>query len=216
MVVSVALQAAAGREHLHEALQVAAGGADVVFDPAWDGKPNPWRTYRGALESTPAGASHRVVVQDDARMCTGFREQLEQAVAARPDSMVVLWHGGQPRENVYLIDRAYAAGQAWVELDIRRWVPVVAVCWPVRLIRPALEWVDGEKYPPAFRSDDEIVGRAMRALGERVYATVPSLVQHDDLEPSLMGKRGRNGQDPGRVARVFRDDPGRVDWHKGC
>lgn len=94
-------------------------------------------------------------------------------------------------------------------------MPVVALAWPAALIRPALDYVDAQDWPPAFRSDDEIAGRCLRHLRAEAYATVPSLVQHEDVLPSLIGRKAAAGADPARVAYCFASadcDVATIDW----
>lgn len=199
------------------ALLAAVGDAEVVIDPDPDATRSPWRCYREALERTPDDATHRVVVQDDATVSRNFRAALDAAVSARPDSVLALFHGGSPRENLSRLSLAKARGHVWARLNSRRWVPVVALVWPARLVCEVVCWVAEQNYPDAFRADDEIVGRALRALGEPVLACVPSLVQHDDVNPSLVSQRARAGRDPARVAAFWigDDDPMLLDWGSG-
>lgn len=206
-MVSVAIQAHPRRADHAEAL-AAAAAAEIVYDPEPNSRfPSPWRTYRAALECTPADATHRLIIQDDVELCDGFSAAAAAAVASRPDSVLVLFHGGQPRVNVPALNRALATGNPWAVLDRAQWVPVVALVWPVRLIEPFLAFVDAQAWPPAFRADDEIVGRGLRALGEQPLACVPSLVQHPDVTPSLVGRRARGGADLGRVAAHYTGRP---------
>lgn len=189
--------------------------AEVVRDPEPDGDRHPWRTYRLALERTPEWATHRLIVQDDALPCVSFPALLRAAVEAQPDRLLALCVCGRPTLCARDALAANARGDAWIVLRRNQWVPVIALVWPARLVRPALEWVAGQSWPREFYADDEIVGRIARGLGETVLATVPSLVQHEDVTPSLIGKRHRAGGDPGRVAALFHPDPGLIDWSRG-
>lgn len=187
--------------------------AQVVRDPDPAGPRQPWRTYRLALETTPEWATHRVILQDDAYPCDNFGPLLRGAVAAQPNSLVILCLCDRPTYLAQRAQRSYAAGRAWLACDRYQWVPVIGLVWPVALVWKALRWVEAQKWPREFMADDEIVGRFAKANRERVVATVPSLVQHPDLCPSLIGKRTRSG---GRVAAIFYDDPGAIDWAVGC
>lgn len=203
----VAVQGHPVRADLHAALAPCLGDHDVVLDPRPDMAPQAWRTYRACLEAVPAWATHTIVVQDDACVPDRFRDLLDAALAARPDRVLALWHGGAPREHVPALARAHDRGERWVRFDRFRWLPTVAVCWPARLVAPVLEYVDAQAWPPAFSADDEILGRALRALREPFLACVPSLVDHPDCVPSLMPKRAaRAGKDPGRVAAFYVGD----------
>lgn len=203
--LSIAIQHHPARADLIPALLEAMPSAEVVTDPEPDHDRNPWRTYRECLERTPEWATHRLIVQDDARPCQQFEETVQRAVEAYPARPISLFHGGQPAESVPRLCRAYAAKRTWVEIH-SRWTPVVALVWPAEMIRPALEFVDTQRWPPAFQADDEIAGRCFSALGVAPLATVPSLVQHDDIELSLVGQRARGGDDLARVAMTWLDD----------
>lgn len=179
----------------------------IISDPEPDGVPNPWRTYRRALEMTPPWATHRLILQDDARPCPWFVEAATAALAARPDSLVVFCLCGKPLHAAHQARIAAAAGTRWIPLERNQFVPVIALAWPTRIIAPALAFVDAQPWPmDKFRSDDEIAGRIARGLREPVWVTVPSLVQHDDVVKSLIGLRARAGADPGRTAAVFVTD----------
>lgn len=196
-----------------EALAADVGG-EVVYDPDPDSFRSPWRTYRLALELTPALATHRLVLQDDSRPCRHFVEAARRAVDACPDGLVVFWHGGAPQENTLAIRRSIDAGCPWAALNPRRWVPAVAVCWPADRIGEALGWVDEQGWPPTFYADDEIIGHIARALGFDVCATVPSLIEHDDHVQSIGRRRAAHGRDKTRVAAHFIGDadPLLIDW----
>ncbi len=190
-------------EALHEAV-----GGEIVYDPDPHSIRSAWRTYRHALETTPAGVSHRLVVQEDATVCPGFLRVVTAAINARPDSMVCLCVCGDPWTSAQAVIDAGWKGLCWAKIDPTLWVPAIALSWPVRLIQPALEWVDEQGWPSQFSADDEIIGRVMRQLSEPVWATVPSLVNHLDLVNSVGARHTRRGQDPGRVAAC--------PWPDGC
>lgn len=198
--------------------------AEVVTDPDPDAAtPSPWRCYRECLlrglDLADQGVTHLMVVQDDAHPCERFREAAGLAVEARPLNPLCLFVPGALRQAARRVQHS-AGSRAWVPLDRHLWVPVVALVWPVPLIAPTLEWVERRNWPEAFRADDEIVGRAMQALRQQVLASAPSLVQHPDLVPSLVGRRARAGRDAGRIAACFAgpdcDPVTGIDWHTGA
>lgn len=218
--VAIAIQHHPRRADLLPALLDAVGDAIVVTDPEPQGAANPWRCYAACLEAASdlPDVGTVAVLQDDVTPCAGFRDVLERAVAARPDRVLALFHGGAPRENLAGLARAWAAGETWVALNSRRWIPAVALVWPVRLVCPVVCWAAEQDFPRGFRADDEILSRALRALGEPVLACVPSIVEHDDRVPSLMGTRARGGEDRARVAAywVGDNDPLDLDWTTGA
>lgn len=228
MNVAIRVQSHPKREEMALALAEATGGI-AVFDPEPVGaRTSPWRTYRHCLETLPGFASgfmaagsatHVWVVQEDAVLCRGFLPAFHAAVAARPDRVIAFFISGQPPEHSQRVLEACARDEPWAELDYMRWLSAVATCWPVRCIHPMLRFVDSQKWPESFTADDEIIRRYLRAANEVPLATVPSLVQHPDLVPSLIGRRDRQGNDPGRVAACFADNAGcdvtAIDWTRG-
>lgn len=194
---------------------------NIVFDPDPNNPhPSPWRTYRRALEETPAWASHRLIVQDDALVCRSFPLAAQRAVAARPEAVVVFCVLGAPKSWAMRVITAANSDSPWAELHfgaVRTWLPVVATSWPANVIRPALDYVDSRSWPNPFRADDEIAGRIVTDLKLKVLATAPSLVDHPDVVPSSMGRRtAQGGLNPNRVAACFIDDsccdPLSIDW----
>jgi hypothetical protein len=216
--LSIAIQTHPARADLSSALAAEIPGVERVVDPDPESIPSPWRTYRHALERTPPDATHRLIIQDDVELCRDFHATVIRAVAARPERMLVFFVGGHPVEHARAVYRACDQDLPWAELDGRRWCPVIATCWPVAMIDPFLRYVDVQNWPEAFRSDDEIVGRWLRVTKQRPLASVPSLVEHNDVVPSLIGRRARAGKDRSRVAACFMCpdcDPAGIDWTLG-
>lgn len=224
MKISIAIQHHPRRaEILHDLISALTPlSVQVVRDPEPNSRmPSSWRTNRLALETTPAWATHRLVIQDDTRPCRSFPAVLERAIAARPDRVLVLCACGRPAVTARRSRIAFGLGEAWVPLFRNQWVPTLALVWPARLIRPALRHVDSQAWPERFTADDEIIARTLTRLREPVLVAVPSIVQHDDLVPSLLGARhkAKLGKDEGRVAALFADDvvkdPLLIDWEAG-
>lgn len=225
MRLSFAIQHHPRRAALLPPLLDAIGGhVEVVTDPDPDARlngkpfPSPWRTYAHALERTPIRATHRVILQDDAIVCRDFALTVENAIAARPDRLLALFVSGRLREHVTAVGRACAQDLPWCELPYMHWCPTVALVWPIRLVPACLEFVEAQRWPPEFRADDEIVGQFCRSLREHPLATVPSLVEHPDVEESLIGKQTSGGTSPGRMAACFIHpdcEPLAVDWSHG-
>jgi hypothetical protein len=91
----------------------------------------------------------------------------------------------------------------------------------VQEIAPFLEWADSQRTieDVRWRSDDAIIGMWMRQERQvRPLATVPSLIDHPDEQPSLIGRRARAGSDRARVAACWLDpacDARTIDWTAG-
>lgn len=162
-----------------------------MYDPEPNGPRNPWRTYRECLYRTPADATHRLVLQDDAIVCDHFLETMRLVLEARPDNMLALFVPGSHRPATLEMYRACAADECFFPFPWGHgsWIPVVALVWPSAVIPEFLEWADA-KYPVTKRrADDAIVGSYAREHRIEVLATVPSLVDHPDDVPSLIGNR---------------------------
>lgn len=176
---------------------------DVVVDPAPDPTlPNPWRTYRKALEETPDWATHRLIVQDDATPCLGFAEAAPRAVASVPGACVAFFHSSRPRENLHRLAAAEREGSPLAGISVRQFAPVIALSWPAEVICPCVCWTYEQGWPETFRADDQIVGLALAAHDVPVYATVPSLVQHEDVLPSLIRRRHYERHGPAHPTRT--------------
>lgn len=207
-MISIAVQAHPDRREMAEALSASLPGSEIVYDPdPASALRSPWRTYRAALESTPAGATHRLIVQDDTEAVPNLVEALGRIVQTMPTQTLALFIAGGPRYAARLLYQACSRGDRYAAMPTKPWVPVVATMYPAAIIPRILAFVDEQNWKESFCSDDEIIGRALTALGEPLYATVPSLVEHYDEVESLLGPR-RNfaGQMPQRVAACFLDD----------
>lgn len=221
MRVSSAVQHHPARGSLLGAILEGLGQVDVevVTDPDPDARrPSAWRTYREALRTTPTWATHRIVIQDDATPCRDFPTVVRNAITAQPDSLISLCVCGDPFYSAEAIRDASMQGLQWAILPPAQWIPAIATVWPVRIIQPALQWIEEQNWPEAFTADDEIIGRVIRELGETTLATVPSLVQHDDKQDSLVGLKAAHGLNHGRVAACFVPDgcdPLTIDWTLG-
>lgn len=157
------------------------------------------------------------MIQDDAELCRSFDLVVPRVARARPDAIVALYVGGIPRTSRDAIFSACERDQPFAILNPGSLLPTVALLWPTSVIASVLAWVDVQRWPPKFTADDEILGRAARALGIPVVATVPSLVQHPDVVPSVSGNRWRSmaGRNPNRVAACFIHpdcDPMAIEW----
>lgn len=217
--VSFAIQSHPARADVAVALSRLTG-AEIVFDPNPDAAvASPWRTYRHLLASTPDWATHRFQMQDDVTPCDGLADAVRAATAARPDRLLVFYVSANPWHQAQAVLGACARDESWAVLELGHWCPVVATCWPIRLIPQLFEYVDAQGWPEKYCSDDEIVGRFLREIDHRPLASVPSLVEHKDLIPSISGGRTRWGEDPGRSAVCWIGDcagcASEIDWTTG-
>lgn len=180
----------------------------VCVDDGGD-PPNPWRGHQLCLEALEDMAdvvdpySHLVVIQDDALVCDEFECHLHCALEAEPDAVLVLFLAAYPRLSAIAARRAHAIGEDFSPIHRKDCVPVVGISYPVALVADVLAWSVTYK-GRVSRSDDFMLGHWMRATNRRVLATVPSLIQHPDDVPSLIGNgTGAHGHNPSRSALVW-------------
>lgn len=177
--------------------------------------PSPWAGYRLCLEAE-TDADHICVLQDDARVSLNFAPALERIAEANPDTVVVLYLSWLPRRISMLAQKATIRREPYVTTVIRQeFLPVVGVLWPAQKARELLSWCEdnprrlGHKDP---RSDDHVAGRWATFTQQTIRFTVPSIVQHPDEEPSLIGRKAWWGKDKGRTALFFAEDASVVSW----
>jgi hypothetical protein len=183
---------------------------EVVTDPEPDGHPSAIRTYIECLRSAPSKATHRLVLQDDVQLSNDFDARVRLAIRARSEALVALFVPGMGLHGRWL-RQAAKEGRDWVQLPpSANWVPVVALSWPLELAEAFVPFAKEHVADRARRrmstlGDDPVVGRFVRQHKLNVWATVPCLVEHPDLMPSLVKQRSYNGRNPARRAAVFAD-----------
>lgn len=191
----------------------------VVYDPDPDNRlRSPWRTYRHALEQPRDPlTTHLLVIQDDAWACPYLKDVLDTIAAAR-DGFITLYVGGMPLQAAIMLEQACKECWSFASLPTYQWTPAVALIWPTDVIPAALDWIDVEarSWPREYTADDDIIGRITRQFNLPLWATVPSLVDHPDDVPSIVGnKPAMGGRNPWRCARLLIDDDCDVrdyDW----
>lgn len=178
-------------------------GTQVVTDPGVDDpQRSPWRCYRACLETVEATDTHLLIVQDDAQLCRDFPAALEAVVASRPNDPLCLFVPGFA-PNVQHILEACWRGDRWCALDWTTFVPVVAVVYPRETAHHVLRYALGQQYPAFRAADDSILGDFARDTRTTFWATVPSLVEHPDRIPSLVGTAHFAGLAPHRIAACW-------------
>lgn len=208
--IAAVVMAHPSRAAYAEALKRRLGrGVRIVYDPEPDAARNPWRAARAAWEeiATTRAITHGLVVQEDVIPCREFLWHAKLALQARPSRITSFYLGDQPavtaRDQLVAVQRC----ASWVLGHPSSWVPALALAIPIDLVESLVDYDDGSE-PVA---DDEVYGRWTRLHRLPWYATIPSLVDHDDDAPSLM-------RDPyARGARrascyVGNVDPHRIDW----
>lgn len=177
--------------------------------------PNPWRNYQRCLSDLPGDATHVLVIQDDALPCPHFAEVVERVIAHRQNDIISLFVGGLPGRTRRDFLVALGSGSSWVPIYFREIHHVVALVWPVAYAADFLEWAQTAKLPGHRghpRSDDAIVGYWARKCRHIFWATVPNLVEHEDIVSSTI-RRAAAPTGTGRKAiRFVEGDPREIDW----
>jgi hypothetical protein len=181
-------------------------GFELVTDPDPDGKRSPLRTYLECLRRTPPDVTHRVVIQDDAWPCLGFREKADAALAERPESIVVFFVPGLRSAGARRMTDAVLQRESWVNIGGTAITPLVATAWPVHLIEDFIRFATSARISAQYSHDDPVATLFVKKNKLDVWATVPSLVEHPDVEPSLIGKDHSAGANRNRVAAFYIDN----------
>lgn len=168
----------------------------VVLDPRPDGPRSTLRTALAAWSASDGGATHHLVLQDDAEPCPDFVAQVEAAVRTRPRSPLVLF-AEWGSVSATMTRWAAMSGHAFAEC-VDDYVPTVGLVLPVPLARGLVDFASREC--PADEPDDVAVHRYLSGCGEPVLCTVPQLVDHDGPQ-SLLGHGEHMGR---RRAALFR------------
>ncbi len=203
------IQAHPSRNRLHERLLrlLAPLPADLLVhssDP-----PDPWANYRKCLDYR-GSASHLLVVQDDAIPAPGFAAAVEKIAERHPDDPVCLFMGAFPSSTATRVRRS-KPDVRYVPLGPTSFMPLVCVLWPVAAARSFLAW--STTAPRMTRADDGNAARWIRATKQQVWVTTPSIVQHDDGQPSVKGGRDHvPWAEKWRQALVLADDATQYDW----
>jgi hypothetical protein len=164
-------------------------------------KAGPWLTAKRAWQAAHPGATHHLVVQDDALPCRNAIHGCVQAIQAVHESLdgqpaVVsffckVWERAreihiEAADSVRYRSRTAKTGEpieaAWMRLGVL--AGGVANCLPTSIIPDFLQW--GEAHvSPKVPHDDHRLSMFCTARQIPIYATVPSLFEHRD-GPSIM------------------------------
>jgi hypothetical protein len=151
---------------------------EVVVDPEPEHRRrSSLRTGRVAWRSTPAGTTHRLVVQDDVVLCPDFLRHVRSAIAIAPAaalSFFTEW-GSYTSFGLRL---AALSGSSWVEAA-GGYLPTQAAVLPAELAAGFDEFAAREAGREL--NDDVVLLAYLRRLGVPTFVSVPNLVQHDDV-----------------------------------
>ncbi|WBB61536.1 hypothetical protein O7599_02980 [Streptomyces sp. WMMC500] len=158
--------------------------ARIVRDPEPGGVPSPLRTAKVAWAAIAPGATHHLVVQDDAHLIPGFAGHVTALLERHPDravSLSVLWVSPY---NSYRVRQAAVGGYAAVRLAPWEWVPSLALALPADTARELAAYLAG--FPDDTRDDDEHIAVFCAERGIPVVAPVPHVLDHG-VGPSVAG-----------------------------
>lgn len=153
----------------------------LVLDPEPTGPATGLRTSIRAWSEIPAGATHHLVLEDDAQLSDDFVARAERAVAELPDAAIVL-HNNWSSRNGAAVRLGVLAGARWV-------APADEYTANVALILPSAlgaGFADYAREHGGTWPDDVVFARYLRSVGARTYLAVPNLVEHGEF-PSLSG-----------------------------
>jgi hypothetical protein len=146
---------------------------------------------RRAWEMRDRTATHHVVVQDDALISDDFISRAE-AFISKHDGMAFSFYFGY-RGNM-IAEAKQGLKDGFSVRNRPHWG--LAICLPMELIPPMLEYYDRQDLP----QDDRRIGDFLVSKGVKVAFPMPSLVDHR-CGVSLVGDAGRD-----RRAFYFADD----------
>ena len=154
------------------------------------------KVWRHLAKRHAAHADWLILLEDDAVPVEGFRDQLEQALAVAPTSVVSLYLGRKrPPHLQFMIEpaikRADDADASW--LVSRQLLHAVGLAVRSSIVEDMLATIDEE-----LPIDEAINGWANKRR-YRIGYSFPSLVDHADGETLLQHRDGQ-AREPGRVA----------------
>jgi hypothetical protein len=161
--------------------------AEIVTDPTPDGPPSALRTARLAWQAVKPGATHQLVIQDDAILAPRFIEQVTALVASCPDAAVSLFtEWGSRTANA--VRAAALLGHDWAPV-VDDYLPAVALVLPAEHARSFARYA--ESAAPDATDDvtllDHLTGlEKITPVAQPVDHTNPaSLVGNDVMGPRV-------------------------------
>ncbi|WP_306336310.1 hypothetical protein [Streptomyces sp. KL118A] len=156
--------------------------ARLITDPDPEGPPSALRTARLAWQSVAPGATHHLVLQDDAILAPGFAERVRALIADRPDASLSLFtEWGSRTANAVRV--AALRGDTWAPV-VDDYLPSVA------LVLPAPLALGFEEYAAAKTAEEDTDDVALLgyldAAGTETVVPVANLVDHAN-PASLVG-----------------------------
>lgn len=172
----------------------------------WDQRNEEWDTGKRSLQAGIGVGDWHVVIQDDALLTPNFYENIEGAINAVPEKVLISLYTGtvkpMPEQIISAVSKAYYA--SWLKYMLLLWG--VGIVIPSDHIEPLLEFVDTPEFNETLY--DMKIGMFYQRHRLPIYYTVPSLVDHDDDMGSLIGT---DAKEPRRAHRLA---DGVVLWNR--
>lgn len=130
----------------------------------------------------------------------------EEALAERPEGIVAFFVSGLKSGGSRRVLQALSLRARWVDIGGASITPLVATAWPQHLIEPFIEFATSSRIQSRYSHDDPVATLFVKKHKLSVWATVPSLVEHPDEVPSLIGKSHSAGRNRNRVAAHYAGD----------
>ena len=111
---------------------------------------------------------------------------MEAIAEANPETPVCLFMGTMPAAAAATARRAWGK-KRYVSLGPSSFMPLVCVLWPRRKADDFMHWASHQRH--LTRADDGNAAKWVRATKQQILVSVPSLVQHDDSQPTVKGGR---------------------------
>lgn len=184
-MISAAVMAHPSRKDLVGSLLDKLGDIVAV---AWDQKNDEWDTARRAILAYDPWATHHLVLQDDAIICRDLIPGLER-ILGFIDPEVLSAYVGKPRPLPRIVSARMRVAISRSHSYLRMRGPLwgVAVLFRVSGIQEMVEWMDQNPVPRAY--DARLTKYFRDVKKEECWYTVPSLVDHREDLPSLLGKK---------------------------
>jgi hypothetical protein len=140
----------------------------------WDDRPNggdAWYTARKAWSSPlPKGCTHRLVLQDDVKLCENFVKHATAIADRHPTHAVTLINFLSPRNYPNHRNTPY------YKLDGN--MAGCAIMLPVGVIEDMVKWCDESTDEILKPHDDLMISKYCKEHNILIVATIPSIVQH--------------------------------------
>ncbi len=164
--------------------------ARVVPDPSPGAVRSPLRTAKVAWAAIAAGATHHLVLQDDARLVDGFAGLVADAVAHRPGHGIAFYTDWSSPQNSYLSRLAAVVGSPWAPLSPMEWTPALAFLLPAAVARELADFL--APIPDEVTDDDQMITRFCRERSVPLLAAVPHLADNRGMPTLILGHGGRH------------------------